>query len=164
VGSYVQDSLNANEQIKYLGRLSLWGYSGRFLGGALLLIGALWMLGSAVSSTSSHAGQGAFGTFLLAGAGLLIGWPFLARRFTELAITDSRLIAKFGIISTHSLEIRLDKVETVRVKQTLIGKLLNYGDLMVTGTGTTFDPIPNVAKPLVFRSALNQAMESRSAK
>jgi uncharacterized membrane protein YdbT with pleckstrin-like domain len=164
VGSYVQDSLNANEQIKYVGRLSLWGYAGRFLVGALLLIGALWMLGLAASSTTSRSGEGAFGAFLLAAAALMIGWPFLARRFTELAVTDSRLIAKFGIVSTHSLEIRLDKVETVRVKQTLIGKLLNYGDLMVTGTGTTFDPIPNVSRPLAFRSALNQAMESRAGK
>jgi uncharacterized membrane protein YdbT with pleckstrin-like domain len=164
VGSYVQDSLNANEQIKYLGRLSLWGYAGRFLIGALLVMGAFWMLGLAASSTTSRSAEGAFGVFVLAAGALLIGWPFVARRFTELAVTDSRLIAKFGIVSTHSLEIRLDKVETVRVKQSLIGKLLNYGDLMVTGTGTTFDPIPNVARPLAFRSALNQAMESRAGK
>jgi hypothetical protein len=42
--------------------------------------------------------------------------------------------------------------------------MLNYGDTVVTGTGSTFDPIRNVANAMKFRMALNQAMDApRSA-
>ncbi len=37
--------------------------------------------------------------------------------------------------------------------------MLKYGDIIVTGTGSTFDPIPNISDPLAFRAALNLAME-----
>jgi uncharacterized membrane protein YdbT with pleckstrin-like domain len=74
-------------------------------------------------------------------------------------ITDKRLIAKYGVISTHSIEIRFGKIETVRVTQGLVGKLLRYGDIVVTGTGSTFDPIRNISNPMAFREALNRAME-----
>jgi hypothetical protein len=92
----------------------------------------------------------------------LLVWPFIARRSTELAITDKRLIAKYGVISTQSIEIRFHKIETVRVKQGLFGRMFNYGDIVVTGTGSTFDPIRNIANAKIFRNALNQAMEAVS--
>jgi uncharacterized membrane protein YdbT with pleckstrin-like domain len=56
----------------------------------------------------------------------------------------------------------LEKIESVRVGQSLIGRMLNYGDIVVTGTGSTFDPIRNIASPLAFRTALNQAMDPRA--
>jgi uncharacterized membrane protein YdbT with pleckstrin-like domain len=90
---------------------------------------------------------------------VLLIWPFVARRSTELAITDKRLIAKYGVLSTHSIEIRFDKIETVRVSQGIIGRLFNYGDVIVTGTGSTFDPIKNIASAMRFRTALNDAMD-----
>jgi uncharacterized membrane protein YdbT with pleckstrin-like domain len=74
-------------------------------------------------------------------------------------ITNKRLIAKYGLISTHSIEIRFDKIETVRVSQGLMGRILNYGDIIVTGTGSTFDPIRGIASATRFRTALNQAMD-----
>ena len=144
MGNYVEESLTKGETVRYAGRLSLWSYWINFLLGGffalvLILTNLTWL-------------------YSLGTAALLV-WPFLARRATELVVTDKRLIAKYGILSTHSIEMRFDKIETVRVKQDLIGRILNYGDIMVTGTGTTFDPIPNISKPIAFRNALNQAMD-----
>jgi uncharacterized membrane protein YdbT with pleckstrin-like domain len=99
-----------------------------------------------------------FGLLLLVAIALLT-WPFIVRGSTELVITDKRLISKYGVISTHSIEIRFGKIETVRVTQGLVGKILSYGDIMVTGTGSTFDPFRDIANPMAFRAALNQAME-----
>ena len=70
-----------------------------------------------------------------------------------------RRTCKYGMISTHSIEIRFDKIETVQVKQGLLGRILNYGDIVVTGTGVTFDPIRNIASAMKFRMALNDAMD-----
>jgi uncharacterized membrane protein YdbT with pleckstrin-like domain len=163
MGTYVQDSLGKNEQVEYTARLSLWGYVGSFLlGGVFLLI--LFSVFVAFLFMPDHTvGSATFFLALCLLPALLIVMPLWARKSTELAITNNRLISKYGIFSTHALEIRLERIETVRVKQGLMGKLLNYGDILVTGTGTTFDPIPKISAPLAFRAALNQAMETRSA-
>jgi uncharacterized membrane protein YdbT with pleckstrin-like domain len=134
-----------------------------FLLGGVLLLGSLTgVVMSLFMSSKAHGAAAAMGTSMVIvclAALLLIIWPFIARRATELVITDKRLIAKYGVISTQSIDIRFDKIETVRVKQGLVGRMLNYGEIVVTGTGSTFDPIPNIANPLTFRNELNQAMD-----
>jgi len=157
LGSYVADGLSPGEEIKYSASVSLWRYWLSFLIGAAVLFGALW--GFAQGLNSGQAMRLVL-IILVVLALVLIFWPFLVRKSTELVVTDKRLIVKHGLVSTHSIEIRFEKIETVRVNQGLLGKIFKYGDIMVTGTGTTFDPIPAISHPLEFRSALNQAMES----
>jgi uncharacterized membrane protein YdbT with pleckstrin-like domain len=153
MSKYTDDSLNAGETVQYTARVSLWRYAFHFLIGAVLALVALrGLLGSTQSLHSLSAG-------LLVIALLVLVSPFIARSATELVITNKRLIAKYGLISTHSIEIRFDKIETVRVSQGLMGRILNYGDIIVTGTGSTFDPIRGIASATGFRSALNQAMD-----
>jgi uncharacterized membrane protein YdbT with pleckstrin-like domain len=161
MGSYVDKNLGKDETINYSASVSLWKYWFSFLIGGFLALGAL--LGLA-SSLSNKSGGGIFGgkfaAVILVIALGVIAWPLIARKSTELVITSRRLIAKFGVTSTQSIEIRFDRIETVRVKQSLMGRILNYGDIVVTGTGSTFDPIPDISKPMLFRAALNEAMEA----
>jgi uncharacterized membrane protein YdbT with pleckstrin-like domain len=162
VGNYVDGNLNKEETVTYSAKVSLWKYWLSFLLGGFLVLVAL--LGFA-ASVSAKGGTGSmlsskFDAALLLVALVVIAWPLIARRSTEVVITNKRLIAKFGVVSTQSVEIRLDRIESVRVNQSLIGRILNYGDIVVTGTGSTFDPIPNIARPMQFRTALNQAMEA----
>jgi hypothetical protein len=161
MGSYVAKNLGKDETINYSATVSLWRYWFSFLIGGFLAFVAL--LGLA-ASLSSKSGAGVLGSkletaILLIALGI-IAWPLIARKSTELVITSKRLIAKFGVTSTQSIEIRFDRIETVRVKQSLMGRILDYGDIVVTGTGSTFDPIPNISKPMKFRAALNDAMEA----
>jgi uncharacterized membrane protein YdbT with pleckstrin-like domain len=153
MSKYIDDSLNAGETVRYTARVSLWRYTFNFLiGGALALIALRGMFGSTQSLHSVSAG-------LLVIALIVLITPFIARGATELVITNKRLIAKYGLVSTHSIEIRFDKIETVRVSQGLLGRILNYGDIIVTGTGSTFDPIRGIASATKFRTELNQAMD-----
>ncbi len=162
MGDYVDGALSQGEGIRYTARISLWQYPWHFLiGGALALTGLFRSLAS-LGAGSVGGGTGFYLLLLLVGL-LVFLWPLVARRSTELVITDKRLIAKYGVISTQSIEIRFDKIETVRVSQGLIGKMLNYGDVVVTGTGSTFDPIRGIADAMRFRAALNEAMELRSS-
>jgi uncharacterized membrane protein YdbT with pleckstrin-like domain len=156
----VDETLSQGEAVRYTARISLWQYPWHFLiGAALTLAGSVKSLASLSHSGADGGGTVFFLIMLLVGV-LVFLWPFLARRSTELVITDKRLIVKYGVISTQSIEIRFDKIETVRVNQGLSGRLLNYGDVVVTGTGSTFDPIRGIADALRFRAALNEAMES----
>ncbi len=95
----------------------------------------------------------AFGLFLL-----LKAWIYV--HSTELAVTSSRVIAKFGFIRRETVELRHSKVESLHVKQNILGRIFNYGSVLVTGSGGTHAPIPYIADPLKFRSAALTGMEA----
>lgn len=48
----------------------------------------------------------------------------------------------------------LDKVESVDVNQTIMGRLLNYGDVTILGVGEGRETISTIAEPLAFRNAI----------
>jgi hypothetical protein len=76
----------------------------------------------------------------------------IRRATTELAVTDRRVIYKTGLIRRYTIEINRSKVETVGVNQSLTGRILGYGTVIVRGTGGSFEPIPFIGDPLTFRS------------
>ena len=76
----------------------------------------------------------------------------IRRATTELAITDRRVIYKAGLLRRHTVEINRSKVETVGVNQSIMGRLLGFGTVVVRGTGGSFEPIPFIAEPLTFRN------------
>lgn len=166
MGTYVDENLGQGEAIRYTARISLWKYAFNFLiGGVLILATSTAVVRSMLTpsgTAGSENGMRWVVLIVLLLELLILVWPFVARRSTELVITDKRLIAKYGVISVQSIEIRFDKIESVRVTQGLSGRLLNFGDIVVTGTGSTFDPIRNIANALQFRAALNQAMDPAS--
>ena len=75
---------------------------------------------------------------------------------TEFAVTDRRIIAKSGWLRRRSLEVNLDKVESVTVDQGLMGRLWGYGTLRVTGTGSTNEIFWHVARAMDFRRQIQQ--------
>ena len=77
---------------------------------------------------------------------------FIQRTTTELAVTDRRVIYKTGIIKRHTMEMNRSKVETVGVDQSILGRMLGYGTVIVRGTGGSFEPIRHIDDPLTFRS------------
>ena len=89
---------------------------------------------------------------------LIIAW--VRRSSTELAITNKRVIAKFGFVTRDTIEINLQKIETVQVHQGVMERLLNYGTIMIAGGGTPQEPIPGVADPMAFRKAFLEAQEA----
>ena len=129
--SYIDDSLVDGEQILHRARVSWWSQFGLVALGVLLLV-------------------------------VVIGLGFLAAawikvRSTEIAITNRRVIAKFGFIKRHTIEINLDKVEALKVEQGFLGRMLNYGTIFISGAGTSVAPIADIADPLVFRRKFMEA-------
>ena len=76
---------------------------------------------------------------------------------SEFAVTTTRLIFKVGLIGRYTTELLLGKVESIGVQQTLLGRLLNYGDLVVTGTGGAREVFPRVHDPIGFRNHVQHA-------
>jgi uncharacterized membrane protein YdbT with pleckstrin-like domain len=73
---------------------------------------------------------------------------------TELAVTDRRVIYKAGLLSRHTLEMNRSKIESVDVDQSLLGRALGFGTIVVRGTGGSLEPIRLVRDPLQFRSCI----------
>jgi uncharacterized membrane protein YdbT with pleckstrin-like domain len=71
---------------------------------------------------------------------------------TELVLTDRRVIYKTGLLKRHTMEMNRSKIETVGVDQSILGRLLNYGTVIVRGTGGSLEPIRQISDPLTFRS------------
>lgn len=83
---------------------------------------------------------------------IVIAFPRYIRFVTsEFAVTNKRVIAKVGLVYRRTLELVLAKVETIGVEQSIMGRVFNYGTIVVTGTGGTKEPFKDIANPLEFR-------------
>ena len=65
---------------------------------------------------------------------------------TEIAVTNRRVIYKTGFIQRTTNEMNMDKVESVEVEQSILGRILDYGTVIITGTGAGFEALPRVAQ------------------
>lgn len=77
---------------------------------------------------------------------------FIRRITTELALTDRRIIHKRGLLARYTMEMNRRQVESIDVDQTILGRIIGYGSVVVRGTGSSLEPIPNITDPLTFRT------------
>lgn len=91
------------------------------------------------------------GAVLLLYAAVVGGGRAIHYASSEFAITNKRVVIKVGFINRKTLEMVLTKVETIRVDQSILGRVLNFGTIVVTGTGGTNEPFATIANPLEFR-------------
>ncbi len=82
--------------------------------------------------------------------------PLIAQATSEFAITNKRLMIKVGLISRTTLEMNLSKIETVNVNQSILGRMLGYGTVVVVGTGGTNKMFPAICNPLEFRQKFQE--------
>jgi uncharacterized membrane protein YdbT with pleckstrin-like domain len=71
---------------------------------------------------------------------------------TETDVTNLRVVHKEGFIKRQTFEMSLDKVESVDVSQSILGRILNYGDVTIRGVGEGAKSISTIASPLAFRN------------
>jgi uncharacterized membrane protein YdbT with pleckstrin-like domain len=71
---------------------------------------------------------------------------------TETDVTNMRVVHKTGFVKRRTFEMALDKVESVDVNQSILGRILNYGDVTILGVGEGKETISTIASPLAFRS------------
>jgi uncharacterized membrane protein YdbT with pleckstrin-like domain len=91
-------------------------------------------------------------------AALLWGFVHFVRVMTsEFAVTTTRLIFKVGLVARYTTELLLSKVESIGVTQGLIGRVLNFGDLTVSGTGGAREVFRQVGDPIGFRNHVQHA-------
>lgn len=134
MASYIDGTLIKDEKVIYIGNISLWSLA------PLIALGFL--------------------TLALFGLGLIF-WimAFIRYKTTELAFTNKRVIAKFGFISRQTIELNISKVESIQVNQGILGRIFNFGTLIVSGAGNPQAPIPGISDPMSFRRAFMESQD-----
>ncbi|MFO0441947.1 MAG: PH domain-containing protein, partial [Betaproteobacteria bacterium] len=72
----------------------------------------------------------------------------------ELGLTNKRVISKTGIISRRSEEMKLGSIETVEIDQGVLGRILGYGNIRVSGRGISDVVLDKVADPMTVKRAI----------
>lgn len=150
--SYVERNLLPDERVLYRTRLH-WIL--------FLKPGALAVLGLALTVGLAQVPEPRW-LWSVGGAVLAAGLVWTLVHYVELmtsefAVTTTRLIFKVGLIARYTTELLLSKVESIGVTQGLVGRILNFGDLTVIGTGGTREAFRRVRDPIGFRNHVQQA-------
>jgi uncharacterized membrane protein YdbT with pleckstrin-like domain len=161
MSSYAESVLAAGERIVYRAAVSHWKFFFSYLVGALFLVAAPAAFIAAANQAEAWRVVAAIpfviGTIVIVSA-------VVRRQTTELVLTDRRIIAKRGLISRDTVEMNLNKVESLHVNQGLLARILNYGDVTVVGTGSSLEPLRGIARPIELRKKLGDVVQVASPK
>ena len=149
--SYYTKVLQPDEQVKYVGKLHWTIYRNAILFGILAVIVAGFAVTLAENpQLMALALAGVLGVFAL--IAFLGAW--FVRISTEIVVTDKRIIHKVGWIARRTEEINITKVETVDVAQGIVGRIFDFGTVLIRGIGGSWEPLRRVASPLQLRNAI----------
>jgi uncharacterized membrane protein YdbT with pleckstrin-like domain len=148
---YVEDHLLPNEQVVHRAHLHKIVYLGP------LFIAIVMMLVAVGAFTN--------GIYGLAAAALVLAlipliWAQIVYSSSEFAVTNKRVIIKVGFIQRRTLETLLSKVEGIEVNQGFLARMLDFGTIVVTGTGGTREQFANISEPLEFRRQVQAQVTS----
>jgi uncharacterized membrane protein YdbT with pleckstrin-like domain len=166
--SYVEKHLIEGETVIYSTRLHwtvlvepvLLGLLFGLPGAAMLVRSATGAGGKTVESESVMVG----GAVLLLLALIFIVRGILERNATEMTVTNKRVVAKVGVAARRTVELLLSRVESIGVEETVMGRMLGYGTVIVRGTGGTPESFDKIAHPLEFRTQVQEQIEKALGK
>ena len=90
---------------------------------------------------------------------LLTLYGTMKRNATEMVVTNKRVIVKTGILKRNTFEMLLSRIESIGVQEPVLGRMLGYGTVVLRGVGGTPDEFDLIAKPLAFRSQVQEQIE-----
>ena len=157
---YVESLLGKNEQILWRARQHWIVLSANFVIN-LFIFCVIW----AIYSAAGMLGSGWLGDFLRSNRGfalilLLIpvfwfGWVLLQWWAEEYLITTHRVVQTEGLINKHTKDSALEKINDITLNQSVMGRILGYGDLaIITGSDVGTNILKRLAKPVDFKKVL----------
>ena len=149
--SYIDSNLLDGEHVVFRTRLHWLLFMGPFLFIVIVLLPATWFLAS--GPWSSYAWIP-----VTLGALVLVA-TFIKRQSSDFAVTNKRVMMKVGVFSTRSIELLLNKIEAIAVEQSLLGRMVGYGDIVITGSGGTKEAFSRIQSPLEFRRAVQSVAD-----
>ena len=152
MGRYIDEILQPGEKVLYSTNAH-WIYFlpaiiGWIVAGVFLVLSGMVPAGPSVLICLSLAAISAIAALYKTVTAWFHRWT------TETDVTNFRVVHKTGFVQRQTFEMSVDKVESVDVNQTILGRLLNYGDVTVLGVGEGGKTLDTIASPLSFRNAI----------
>ncbi len=138
--SYVKRTLQEGETIELTAKLHWINYVYPML--LLLLAGVLWLF--YITPGGFNKSDFFWLVVLCGGYGV---YEFLKRWVMEMVVTNKRVVLRKGILAIDSDELKNAKIEGIEVEMTVLGRILNYGDVCFAGVGVNRFKFPAVANP-----------------
>jgi uncharacterized membrane protein YdbT with pleckstrin-like domain len=151
MGRYIDEILQPGEKVLYstnahwmfyLPAIALWIVTLAFLALSRMTTDAVMLICLSLAAIAALAA---------------LYWTVIAwfrRATTETDVTNFRIVHKTGFIKRRTFEMSLDKVESVDVNQSILGRIMNYGDVTILGVGEGRETIRTIAEPLAFRNSI----------
>jgi hypothetical protein len=177
--NYVQQSLAPDERLVHIGRFH-WLYTiaacfNIFWGvvmAVLILVGSVYVqlytdlrLGAPLGPMDTawsimmklHPGIKIIALLAFVMGLLKFAHMMIVRFSTEIAVTSSRIIYKRGLVARYVGEMSIERIEGVNVFQSVLGRLLGFGNIMIRGLGVGELILPPIRDPIKFRRAIEYA-------
>ena len=147
--SYVERVLQPGEKVRLISSIH-WILYWPGVVVALLAVAAFWFSGTRpLTRVWLYTGYA-----LALGAMVLLVQEWFQWWITEIAVTDRRVIYKKGLVRRQTNEMNMDKVESVQIDQSILGRMVDYGDVTILGTGEGFETLRTIASPLKLRNSI----------
>jgi len=148
--SYVQRVLQPGETVRHVASIHWIVYSP---GTLMLILALLVLIYGEIFAERMIFWQIPAGILAVFGLFLLVP-EWFAWWTTEIAVTTQRVIYKTGLIRRKTKEMHMDKVESVEVDQSILGRLLDYGTVSIIGTGESVERLQKIARPIELRNSI----------
>lgn len=145
--SYVKGTLSKDEEIKEEVKFHWFNY---IITGILFFITLLLMLSYSINPKAQTDGSKLIVIFFV----IWTLYDFLKLYTTEMVITNKRVICRKGIISVTTEELKNAKIESVEIKQSILGRIFGYADIWFSGTGTSKVKFKAVDDPWTIKSRI----------
>ena len=136
---YTASTLTPGEEIELVGRLH---YFALIIPCCLTCLSffAVFMALSYTSVLVSHGQPVYYFVIWLPVIALLIfttaAW--LKRNLIEMVCTNKRVVKRTGIINVTTEELHRERIESVEIRQSILGRIFNYGDILFSGIKEIF--------------------------
>lgn len=159
-GEYVRGTMTKDEEIRVVAKYH-WVAWLEFYG-AFITLGLASILCFILSFMSYSEDQFDLTIIYAVGGVLLAIYPFilyLGLYLTEMVCTNRRVVSRTGIISIKTEEIKIDRMESIQIKQSIIGRILGYGNLLFSGTGTAKVEFYNIDNPYSTKARIEETVD-----
>lgn len=153
--SYIESTLTPDEKLIYFAHPHPIVFLGSFLWFSLAAF--LFLFGS----NFPHLPHVFFSLIALLLCCVSLVFAAIKFFFTEYGITNKRIIVKVGFIEQQAFEIFLTRLEGVYTTQSILGRMFNYGTVMISGIGGNKDSFYLVQDPIFFRSRIQTQLQNK---
>lgn len=104
------------------------------------------------------------GIFGMCIATAMLGVSYVTKHFMLLILTNKRLLIRTGLLRMDTVQMSLERIESVELERTIPGLLMGYASVVVTGTGSRVMAIPYVDEAYVFRRLTDEQIYAETHK